>query len=128
MPDITVDIINKVKDITHMGVATAYTKMDLKLQKDPNTVKVVHSNNNAHWFGRGLTCGSHHLGIYGYTSKALQSYKQKPSKYETHEGLEQLRWFNLNYNIKITEVEFKGIEINTPKDKEKWNDSRKSLG
>lgn len=124
MPDITVEIINRVNSIIDTGVVTAWTPMDPLLQSDPNTVKVVHNNVNACWFGRGLTLGDHHLGIYGYIRTALLHYNRQPSKYEKHEGLEQLRWFEKFYKIGITRVDFDGIEINTPEDMEKWNAGR----
>lgn len=124
MPDITTDIIKRVNSITETGIATAWTNMDPQLQSDPNTVKIVHNNVYACWFGRGLTLGDHHLGIYGYTKEALLDYGQRPSKYEKHEGLEQLRWFEKFYKVSVTKVDFDGIEINTPEDMEKWNESR----
>ena len=122
MPDVTVEMIKRIEtNIKMSGVVTAWTEMDPALQSDPNSVKVVHNNVFAHWFGRGLTCGSRHLGIYGYTRKALAAYRTTPSNYESHEGLEQLRWYNLNYKVGVTRVDFDGIEINTPDDARKWN-------
>ena len=122
MPDVTVEMIERVKStIPQSGVATAWTEMKESLQSDPNTVKLVHNNVYAHWFGRGITYGSQHLGIYGYSRKALAMYRTTPSNYELHEGLEQLRWFKLNQKMGITRVDFDGIEINTSDDAEKWN-------
>jgi len=122
MPDVTIEMIKRVGTIIEMsGVATAWTEMDPDLQADPNSVKVVHNNVYSHWFGRGLTCGSRHLGIYGYSKKALTRYGNMPSDYEKHEGLEQLRWFSLNYRVAVTRVDFNGMEINTPDDGKKWN-------
>lgn len=122
MPDVTVEMIKRIETNIQMSdVVTAWTEMDLALQSDPNSVKVVHNNVFAHWFGRGITCGSHHLGIYGYTRKALAAYRTTPSDYESHEGLEQLRWFYLNYKVGVTRVDFDGMEINTPQDMERWN-------
>lgn len=122
MPDVTIEMIKRVEVIIKMsGVATAWTEMDPEMQSDPNSVKVVHNNVYAHWFGRGLTLGAHHLGIYGYTKKALAMYRTSPNRYELHEGLEQLRWFELNFKVGITRVDFDGMEINTPKDAKKWN-------
>jgi CMP-2-keto-3-deoxyoctulosonic acid synthetase len=43
---------------------------------------------------------------------------------ERNEGLEQLRWLKAGWDIGILHTEFNGIEINTPQDAEKWNDSR----
>ena len=129
MPDVTLQMIKRIDINTKItGVATAWTEMDPLLQSDPNTVKVVHNNVFAHWFGRGMTCGAHHLGIYGYTRKALAAYRKHPSKYELHEGLEQLRWYELNQRIGITRCDFDGIEINTLEDMEKWNESWKDMG
>ena len=126
MPDVTVEMIKRVKSIIpQSGVATAWTEMKKSLQSDPNTVKLVHNNVYAHWFGRGMTYGSQHLGIYGYTHMALSRYPlYKQSPHEDIEKLEQLRWLDNNWKIAVTQVDFNGIEINTPEDMEKWNESR----
>ena len=39
---------------------------------------------------------------------------------EDIEKLEQLRWIQNGIKIGVVEVEFDGIEINTPEDLEKW--------
>jgi CMP-2-keto-3-deoxyoctulosonic acid synthetase len=39
---------------------------------------------------------------------------------EKIESLEQLRWLQNDVKISVVEVEFDGIEINTPKDLEEW--------
>ncbi len=126
MPDITIEMIERVKSIIpQSGVSTAWTEMKKSLQSDPNTVKLVHNNVYAHWFGRGMTYGSQHLGIYGYTRRALSRYPiYKQSQHENLENLEQLRWLDNMWRIAVTKVDFNGIEINTPEDMEKWNDSR----
>ena len=126
MPDITIEMIKRVKSIIpQSGVSTAWTEMKKSLQSDPNTVKLVHNNVYAHWFGRGMTYGSQHLGIYGYTRRALSRYPiYKQSQHENLENLEQLRWLDNMWRIAVTKVDFNGIEINTPEDMEKWNDSR----
>ena len=125
MPDVTVEMINRTeRNLLMCDVVTAWTEMDPRLQADPNSVKLVHNNVYAHWFGRGFTYGAQHLGIYGYSSKALRRYRDVPSQYEIEEGLEQLRWFQLHQKIAVTRVDFNGIEINTPEDAERWNDSR----
>ena len=132
MPDVTVEMIERVKTIIpQTGVATAWTEMKKQLQSDPNTVKLVHNNVFAHWFGRGMTYGSQHLGVYGYSRHALTRYsKYKLSQHEDIEKLEQLRWIDNNWKIAITRVDFEGTEINTPEDAEKWNakNSMENLG
>ena len=124
MPDVTVEMINRVDEIVHQGVVTLWTDMSKELQSDPNCVKVVHNNVRAHWFGRGLTLGDQHLGVYGYTREMLEKYGTRQDKYENHEGLEQLRWIANGHKVHLRKVDFDGIEINTPDDMEKWNDSR----
>lgn len=125
MPDITVDHINTIKNMLMVySVCTLYTDMDEQLQSDPNTVKMITNGMVAHWFGRGFKYGYHHLGIYGYTAPALISYhKMEATEYEKAEQLEQLRWFDKQMTIGVHKVDFNGIEINTPEDAEKWNES-----
>jgi len=124
MPDITKDIIRAVEDeLERSDVATAYTTMDLDLRNDPNSVKMIHSRGRAHWFLRAsLTYGDHHLGVYGYNREAKAMYNAS-SKFaeEDIEKLEQLRWIQNGIKIDVVEVEFEGIEINTPEDLEKWS-------
>ena len=42
-------------------------------------------------------------------------------KEEEIEKLEQLRWIQNNVEIGCVEVEFNGIEINTPEDVKEWH-------
>lgn len=125
MPDITADIILAVEDELkkNSDVATAYTPMDFNLRNDPNTVKMIHSRGRAHWFLRAsLMYGDHHLGVYGYNREAKAMYNIS-TKFpeEDIEKLEQLRWIQNGIKIGVVEVEFDGIEINTPEDLEKWH-------
>ena len=123
MPDITEDIIRAVeKELRRSDVSTAYTPMDFNLRSDPNCVKMIHSRGRAHWFLRAsLTYGDHHLGIYGYNREAKAMYNASTKFIEEDiEKLEQLRWIQNGMRIGAVEVEFDGIEINTPEDLEKW--------
>ena len=123
MPGITEDIIRAVEDeLKRSDVATAYTKMNPYLRLDPNSVKMIHSRGRAHWFLRAsLMYGDHHLGVYGYNREAKMMYTTS-TKFpeEDIEKLEQLRWIQNGIKIGVVEVEFDGIEINTPEDLEKW--------
>lgn len=124
MPDITLEIIRAVEDeLKRSDVATAYTSMDFNLRNDPNSVKMIHSRGRAHWFLRAsLQYGDHHLGIYGYNREAKIYYTtSKKFIEEDIEKLEQLRWIQNGVKIGVVEVEFDGIEINTPEDLDNWH-------
>jgi len=123
MPDITLDIIKAIeKKLDDYPVATAYTKMTTEKQLDPNSVKMIHNGKTAHWFCRApLEYGDHHLGVYGYRLEELIKYRElKKYNEEEKEQLEQLRWIQNDVTIGVTEVEFDGLEINTPEDLEEW--------
>jgi len=124
MPDITEDIIRAVeRELQRSDIATAYTPMDFNLRNDPNCVKMIHSRARAHWFLRAsLPYGDHHLGIYGYNREVKAMYNVS-TKYaeETLEQLEQLRWIQNGIKIGVVEVEFDGIEINSPQDLIDWH-------
>tara|TARA_B100000809_G_scaffold248154_1_gene277956 strand:+ start:534 stop:1265 length:732 start_codon:yes stop_codon:yes gene_type:complete len=61
-----------------------------------------------------------HIGIYGYRSSVLKKISQlPPSPLEIKERLEQLRWIENNYKIKVAITSFEAISIDTPEDLEK---------
>ena len=63
-----------------------------------------------------------HIGIYGYRVDILQGITQLPvSSYEKAEGLEQLRWLENGYSIKIAKTEFDTIAVDHPEDIELIN-------
>ena len=123
MPDVTVEMIAKaVTALNYYPVGTVYTKMPAERQQDPNSVKMVRANDQALWFGRGMTgYGDWHLGVYSYRKDALKQYPNLPIPKEEHiEKLEQLRWLKNGWQIGCYSVQFNGIEINTPEDAEEW--------
>ena len=124
MPDITTEIIRAVESqLQHSDVSTAYTTMDFNLRNDPNTVKMIHTRGRAHWFCRAsLMYGDHHLGVYGYNREAKVMYKNSTKFLEEDiENLEQLRWIQNGIKVGVVEVDFNGIEINTPEDLIAWH-------
>lgn len=123
MPDISKEIILTVSNLLEENdLATVYSSLTPEQRQDPNTVKIIHNGKYAKWFGRGITgYGDHHLGIYGYKSMMLSRYNSlKRHPEEDIEKLEQLRWIQNDCTIAVAEVEFKGLEINTEGDLEKW--------
>jgi 3-deoxy-manno-octulosonate cytidylyltransferase (CMP-KDO synthetase) len=129
MPDITPEIIRAVEaELQHSDVATAYTPMEFNLRQNPNAVKMIHSRGRAHWFLRAsLQYGDHHLGVYGYNREAKIMYTTSTRfPEEDIEKLEQLRWIQNGIKVGVVEVEFDGVEINTPDDVDTWH--RKHYG
>ncbi len=62
----------------------------------------------------------HHVGIYGYTTKALANITQlHPTKNEIEKRLEQLRWLDNGYNIRVELTEHESFSIDTPEDVKK---------
>jgi len=124
MPDVTAELIEKcIASLSQYEVSTVYTAMPSKMQKDPNSVKMVRAGDQALWFGRGMTgYGEWHLGVYGYRKQALQAYPHLLVEAEERiEKLEQLRWLKNGWQIGCTSVYFNGVEINTPEDVEAWH-------
>lgn len=60
-----------------------------------------------------------HLGMYAYRKEALNKITRLlPSKLELAESLEQLRWLENGFKIKVAETNFESIGIDTPDDLE----------
>jgi 3-deoxy-manno-octulosonate cytidylyltransferase (CMP-KDO synthetase) len=58
-----------------------------------------------------------HIGIYGYRADVLQQITKLPvSSLEAAEKLEQLRWIENGYRIKVAETELETLAIDTPED------------
>lgn len=130
IPDITADIIHKINEaIMKYTVVTAYTKMDPQDQQDPNVVKIIHNTRRAHWFLRApLSYGDRHLGVYGYDATAKLLWSRYATPLEQTEKLEQLRWLDTGTDVGVVEVEFDGVEINSPEDAVRWHENNRSKG
>lgn len=58
-----------------------------------------------------------HIGIYGYRAEILQKITKLPVGWmEKAEKLEQLRWLENGYRIKVAETEHESVSVDTPED------------
>lgn len=103
------------------------------LLENPNVVKVVFSKGmNAQYFSRSvipfvrntqkqdfLPCGVYHahMGLYAFRTDVLKEIVSlSPSEHEELESLEQLRWLDNDYRIKVALTHFESFGIDTPED------------
>jgi len=106
---------------------------------NPNIVKVVKSiNDEGIYFSRSpipfqrntqksdwikKTRYYKHIGIYAYRTDILKKITKLPvSNLENAESLEQLRWIENGFTIKVTETSYQSIGIDTPEDLKKIKD------
>jgi len=123
-----VKLIEAFKDKT-ISVASLMHKLESPVDiTNPNNVKVVSGpNNQALYFSRSPIPYNRdnipdvtyykHIGVYAYTKKALLEFIKLPiGKLESIEKLEQLRFLENDYKIKMVETNYRGIGIDTPED------------
>ena len=105
-----------------------YTDRDTRSElEDPNTPKVNWDTacGEARMFSRKVIAASdgkyyRHIGIYAYRADVLAQITQLPqSSLEIEERLEQLRWLENGYTIRVGVTEIPTIGIDTPEDLEK---------
>lgn len=115
-------------------IATLYKKLtDLNDLNSPNIIKVVKSihdfalyfsrsvipfdraGNRAQLLSEGLY--TKHIGIYGYQRSVLRDIVTlEPTKLELTESLEQLRWLEAGYKIKLAETMADSHSVDVPDD------------
>ena len=129
-----IDMVASLFSDTRTDIATLVKTMDDSTDIfDPNTVKaVVDRRGFALYFSRQaipynreqepnnwLKKSSYfkHIGIYGYRSRVLkQIVSLPPSPLETTEKLEQLRWLENGFRVKVKSTEFNSVSVDTPDD------------
>lgn len=108
------------------GIGTLYKK--IKSQKeldDLNTVKLIFNDDfeAINFFRENLfdkiLCNKH-IGMYGFRKETLMKITMLPlSINEKKHNLEQLRWIDNNYKIKVLETKTENISIDTIDDLKK---------
>ena len=110
---------------------------------NPNTVKVIFDKNHyalyfsrfpipflrgvdrAEWADRHVYYK--HVGVYAYRWDVLQKITLlKQSSLELAEKLEQNRWIQNGYKIKVCETDFQGLAVDTPEDLQRILDTMKT--
>jgi len=136
-PYINPEQISKVAlcfDASDTQIATLVKKVQTEQELfNPNSPKVIlNKNSEAIYFSRSPLphIRGHeqqdwlqhfnyfkHIGIYGYRADVLQQITKLPvSSLEKAESLEQLRWVENGYRIKVAETELETYAIDSPDD------------
>ena len=123
-----IDQVASLFSLENVSIATLAKKIeDKNLLTDINNPKAIFDTNGiAISFCREITDISNektyfkHIGIYGYLTKTLAEICElPPSANEIKERLEQLRWLDNKYLIKVGITTHEGISVDTPDDIEK---------
>jgi 3-deoxy-manno-octulosonate cytidylyltransferase (CMP-KDO synthetase) len=79
------------------------------------TIPFLRSADRSEWLRKHIFYK--HIGIYGYRVAVLKEITKLPvSSLEKAEALEQLRWIEHGYNIKVAQTEFDTIAVDHPED------------
>ena len=115
----------KLFNNTEVSIGTLAKKIDtIEDMQNPNCVKVMFDvQNRAVNFCRQVKSPKEgevyykHIGIYGYKIKTLTEIcNLKKSKNEIKEQLEQLRWIDNNYTIKVGTTTIDSLSVDTLED------------
>ena len=112
-----------------VGIASLMTRATAAEIVDPEAVKVVcRADGDALYFSRaaipfGRTAGAQqaearlHLGVYGFRAPLLHAFAAAdPAPLEAIEGLEQLRALHHGWPIRMVEVDWRGVGVDTAAD------------
>lgn len=125
-----------IKQFSDETVEIASLMSEIRNEKEignPNNVKViVDSSNNALYFSRSVIPYKReaseiarfsyyrHVGVYAFRRRVLAGLAAlKPGCLEQVEKLEQLRWLENGYKIKMVTTDYQGFGIDTPEDVKK---------
>lgn len=132
-------------DVPETQIGTLGKRFDsMDAVQSPNSPKIVSDLNGfALYFSRSIipyvrgeetaTWLSHfpylkHIGIYAYRREVLREITKLPqSPLELAESLEQLRWLQNGYRIRVGETDVETIGIDTPEDLQRAEDFLQQL-
>ena len=123
-----IDQVTSLFNSENVSIATLVKKIeDETLMTDKNSPKAIFDKNGiAQNFCRNITKIKHnqtyykHIGIYGYRTQTLAEICKLPhSENEKTERLEQLRWLDNKYLIKVGITTHESISVDNPEDIEK---------
>jgi len=117
-PDILSALIAMMKSDNSISIGSLMSSAQCT-SEDPNVVKVsIDESGFAQSFSRMLnpSLRSHqHIGVYGFRTEVLPDLMSlSPSSGELEHKLEQLRWMEHDYKIKMLSVDHNPVSIDTP--------------
>ncbi len=90
----------------------------VKVAKDENGYAINFSRNANNFIKKNNLF--RHIGLYAFRADTLNEITLlEPSARELAESLEQLRWMDNGYKIKVAETELESIAVDTPQDLER---------
>ncbi len=120
-----IDEVTQLFNNPNIEIGTLAKKIeDIEIIKDENSPKAIFDDKgNAINFIRKIPIISNestyykHIGLYAYKSDVLQKICQlPPSKNELKEKLEQLRWLDNSFNIKVGITKYQSVSVDTTND------------
>jgi 3-deoxy-manno-octulosonate cytidylyltransferase (CMP-KDO synthetase) len=107
-----------------VSIASLYHNLDKSGYKDPNTVKVFMDEQNVALdflrICKKVPRTYQHIGVYGFKSEVLQQVVTlEKSSLEIDRKLEQMRWLENGFKIKMVNAKSKSISIDTAEDLQK---------
>jgi 3-deoxy-D-manno-octulosonate cytidylyltransferase len=133
-PDTIDAVIGAMLEDDSVQIATPCTAITQPNQiMDPNIVKVVLDfDSNGLYFSRApipwvrdtkTTVAAHHwkhIGLYGFRRDALLEFPTlPPGELEHIEQLEQLRWLENGFHIRVVETDYDAVSVDVPADIER---------
>lgn len=123
--DETTEIATLIKKITEPEVVfdPSCPKVIMNTKKEAiyfsrSTIPYIQNADEKDWFQKFTYY--EHLGLYGYRSDILKKITQlAPSSLEIAESLEQNRWLENGFKIRVLETEYENISIDTQEDLDK---------